>query len=153
MRSRPNPAERVEHTKDHGLRRGSGRSNTESTHYSIDDLRTRMSSFSNSFVGAQSRRDEHVGNIKMEFAHWYHFSCQKQTAVLLPKGNAVKDICSRIRQNLDFFELDLNSGEFGYVDHPVFSSVQNTLRRCPKGRWTMRPSCFSSLLTALLIPR
>ena len=42
------------------------------------------------------------------------------------KGNAVKDICSRIHQNLDFFELDPNSGEFGYVEHPVFSSVQNT---------------------------
>ena len=41
-----------------------------------------------------------------------------------PTGNAVKDICSRIRQNLDFFELDPNSGEFGYVDHPVFSSAQ-----------------------------
>ena len=39
-------------------------------------------------------------------------------------SNAVKDIFSRIRQNLDFFELDPNSGEFGYVDHPVFSSVQ-----------------------------
>ena len=47
--------------------------------------------------------------------------------------NAVKDICSRIRQNLDFFELDPNSGEFGYVDHLVFSSVQNTSRRCPLG--------------------
>ena len=47
--------------------------------------------------------------------------------------NAVKDICSRIRQNLDFFELDPNSGEFGYVDHLVFSSVQNTSPRCASG--------------------
>ena len=35
-------------------------------------------------------------------------------------GKAVKDICCRIRQNSDFFELDPNSGEFGYVDPPCF---------------------------------
>ena len=40
---------------------------------------------------------------------------------------------SRIRQNWDFFELDPSSGEFGYVDHPVFTSVQNTSRRYPLG--------------------
>ena len=40
------------------------------------------------------------------------------------KGNAVKDICSRIRQNLDFFELDQKFCVFGDVDHPVLLTVQ-----------------------------
>jgi hypothetical protein len=45
-----------------------------------------------------------------------------------PCGNAVKDFGSRIRQNLDAFESNPNSGEFGYEPQNSRSEILNGVR-------------------------